>query len=107
MNILVTGATGYIGPFLIKKLKEIGHNVTILVRKKEDFNRLEAQGFKCILGDITDKESLVGIFNNIQILFHLANIASWWLPNNQTYYDVNLKGSINLFEESKKYQEQV
>ena len=53
MNILVTGATGYIGPFLIKKLKEIGHNVTILVRKKEDFIRLEAQGFKCILGDIT------------------------------------------------------
>ena len=45
MNILVTGATGYIGPFLIKKLKEIGHNVTILVRKKEDFIRLEAQGF--------------------------------------------------------------
>ena len=60
MNILVTGATGYIGPFLIKKLKEIGHNVTILVRKKEDFNRLEAQGFKCILGDITNKESFNG-----------------------------------------------
>ena len=59
---------------LSKKLKEIGHNVTILVRKKEDFIRLEAQGFKCILGDVTDKESLVGIFNNIQILFHLQLI---------------------------------
>ena len=102
MNILVTGATGYIGPFLVNKLKEMGHSVVILVRKKKDFLRLESEGFKCILGDVTDKESLVGIFKNIEVLFHLANIASWWLPNNQTYYDVNVEGTINLFEEAKK-----
>ncbi|MFL2631100.1 MAG: NAD-dependent epimerase/dehydratase family protein [Thermodesulfobacteriota bacterium] len=29
MNILVTGATGYIGPFLIKRLKKEGHIVSI------------------------------------------------------------------------------
>ncbi|MBT3476057.1 NAD-dependent epimerase/dehydratase family protein [bacterium] len=103
MNILVTGATGYIGPFLVNKLKALGHTVVILVRKKEDFHRLESEGFKCILGDVTKKESLVGIFKNIEILFHLANIASWWLPNNQTYYDVNVKGTVNLFEEAKKF----
>ena len=102
MNILVTGATGYIGPFLVNKLKDMGHSVVILVRKKNDFLRLESEGFKCILGDVTDKESLVGIFKNIDVLFHLANIASWWLPNNQTYYDVNVEGTINLFEEAKK-----
>ena len=102
MNILVTGATGYIGPFLVNKLKEMGHSVVILVRKKNDFLRLESEGFKCILGDVTDRESLVGIFKNIEVLFHLANIASWWLPNNQTYYDVNVEGTINLFEEAKK-----
>lgn len=102
MNILVTGATGYIGPFLVNKLKDMGHSVVILVRKKNDFLRLESEGFKCILGDVTDKESLVGIFKNIEVLFHLANIASWWLPNNQTYYDVNVEGTINLFEEAKK-----
>lgn len=103
MNILVTGATGYIGPFLINRLKDMGHNVTVLVRKKQDFDKLESKGFKCILGDITDQKSLVGIFDNIEILFHLANIASWWLPDNKTYYDVNVKGTINLFEEAKKF----
>ena len=36
MNILVTGATGYIGPFLVNELKEMGHSVVILVRKKND-----------------------------------------------------------------------
>ena len=103
MNILVTGATGYIGPFLVDRLKEMNHNVTILVRKENDFEELKAKGFNCVIGDITNKESLVGIFQDIEVLFHLANIASWWLPNNQTYYDVNVNGTINLFEESKKF----
>ena len=102
MNILVTGATGYIGPFLVEKLKNMNHNVTILVRKEKDFKTLKRNGFNCVLGDITKKESLKGIFKDIEILFHLANIASWWLPNNQTYYDVNVEGTINLFEEAKK-----
>ena len=103
MNILVTGGTGYIGPFLIDKLKEMGHSVIVLVRKEEDLKRLQSEGFSCILADITDKLSLTGIFKDIDILFHLANIASWWLPNNQTYYDVNVTGTINLLEEAKKF----
>ena len=36
MNILVTGATGYIGPFLVNRLKDEGHQVSILVRKQKD-----------------------------------------------------------------------
>jgi dihydroflavonol-4-reductase len=103
LNILVTGGTGYIGPFLIDKLKEMGHSVIVLVRKEEDLKRLQSEGFSCILGDITDKLSLTGIFKDIDILFHLANIASWWLPNNQTYYNVNVTGTINLLEEAKKF----
>lgn len=103
MNILVTGATGYIGPFLISKLKDEGHKVTILVRQEKDFKELKNQGFECILGDITDKSSLSGIFENIEVLYHLANIASWWLPKNETYYNVNVEGTINLIEEAKKF----
>ena len=101
MNILVTGATGYIGPFLIKRLKKEGHIVSILVRKQSDYDRLEGSGYNCFLGDVTNSNSLKGIFNNIDILFHLANIASWWLPNNQTYYDINVGGTINLMEEAR------
>tara|TARA_B100000700_G_scaffold331358_1_gene463457 strand:- start:4404 stop:5384 length:981 start_codon:yes stop_codon:yes gene_type:complete len=102
MNILVTGATGYIGPFLIDRLKQDGHNVTILVRKQEDFSTLTSKGFKCILGDLVNKESLKGIFNNIDILYHLANIASWWLPRKQDYYDINVGGTINLLDEARQ-----
>jgi dihydroflavonol-4-reductase len=101
LKTLVTGATGYIGPFLINRLKKDGHEVSVLVRKKDDFDRLKSEGFNCLLGDLTDKESLNGIFDNIEVLFHLANIASWWLPRKQDYYDINVGGTINLLEEAK------
>tara|TARA_B100001029_G_scaffold91017_1_gene74668 strand:- start:927 stop:1907 length:981 start_codon:yes stop_codon:yes gene_type:complete len=101
MNILVTGATGYIGPFLVNRLKDEGHQVSILVRKQKDFDNLSSQGFECILGDLINKKSLEGIFEGIDILYHLANIASWWLPRKQDFYDINVGGTINLLDEAK------
>lgn len=36
MKILVTGATGLIGKYLVRKLKENGHEIVILTRKKRE-----------------------------------------------------------------------
>lgn len=40
MNILLTGATGFLGSNLLSKLVEDGHKVTIIVRKTSSFQRI-------------------------------------------------------------------
>jgi nucleoside-diphosphate-sugar epimerase len=41
MKVLLTGATGFIGSFLLKKLVAEGHEVVILARLKSQFYRIE------------------------------------------------------------------
>ena len=73
MKILVTGATGLIGKYLVRKLKEKGHEIAILTRKKtgkpNEFQWNPDQNF------IED-----AAFENIEAIIHLAGatIAKRW-----------------------------
>lgn len=56
MNILVTGANGFVGAALIPKLVEDGHQITALVRNKENQKKLE--GVTWVEGDLLRPETL-------------------------------------------------
>ena len=68
MNILVTGAGGFLGLNLIKKLLDKGHNVFGLTKKTINFshNRLHI-----ILSDLFDINKFEGL--NIDVVFHTAS----------------------------------
>ena len=51
MECFVTGATGYVGNFLIEELKEKGHKVTILVRSLKDKDKKEINRMQNIFGN--------------------------------------------------------
>jgi dTDP-glucose 4,6-dehydratase len=77
-SVLVTGATGFLGGWLIHDLLERGANVTALVRR----NRAESQLFlsgldertEIVTGDVCDRKLLEHIFNqrNVDAVFHTA-----------------------------------
>jgi nucleoside-diphosphate-sugar epimerase len=56
MKIFLTGASGYIGGSLAKKLIERGHEVLGLVRSKDKSNQLRELGVKPILGSLDDSQ---------------------------------------------------
>jgi uncharacterized protein YbjT (DUF2867 family) len=58
MKIFLTGASGYIGGSLAKKLIENNHEVLGLVRSKEKATRLAELGVKPILGSLDDSDIL-------------------------------------------------
>ncbi|ATL87910.1 NAD-dependent epimerase [Streptomyces malaysiensis subsp. malaysiensis] len=58
MNILVTGATGYLGRAVAQRLHGAGHQVTAMARGEAGLKALAAGGFRPVRGDLTDPVSL-------------------------------------------------
>ena len=61
-RILVTGATGFIGRFLLAELGGRGYTgITALARRTSDTGFPESMGIKIAFADITDRASLGAI----------------------------------------------
>jgi len=95
MNILVTGATGFIGRYLVDELIKNKYQVFALVRKTSKVETLLDKGVNLVYGDITDEGSLKDIINcNIGAVFHLAAYVKdeeW-----KSLYYINVVGSENV-----------
>jgi len=98
MNIFITGATGFLGKELIKRLSKTEHGLRCLVRKTSDVAHLEASGAELIIGDVADKDSIRQGIAGCQWVIHLANIYSFWEPDKEIFARVNIEGTRNVME---------
>ncbi|MGQ4875502.1 MAG: NAD-dependent epimerase/dehydratase family protein [Promethearchaeia archaeon] len=100
MKILVTGANGFIGSNLVKKLIESGHEVKSLVLKGTNEQFIKNLDTEIVYGDITKPETLKEPFKDIEIIYHLAAIPSNGWSNK--IFKVNYHGTINVFNVAVK-----
>ena len=93
---LVTGACGFVGSHMADFLLSKGHAVraTDLEAKSSVINRL---GIEFIKADLTRKEALKDLFENVDYVFHTAAIFDYWAPW-EILYKVNVEGTKNLCE---------
>ena len=106
MNILITGASGFIGACLVRKLVKENKNVYGFIRKESNLWRLkDVLGIKMINGDITNKQDLTRKLIKIKPT-HIVNLATYGVYRDQKdtskIIETNLTGSLNLFEAAKK-----
>jgi uncharacterized protein YbjT (DUF2867 family) len=78
MRYFVTGATGFIGGRLARKLIENGHQVVTIARTPSKAGDLVALGVEVHGGDITDKESMRAYMTGADGVFH---VAAWYSPS--------------------------
>ena len=103
MKYLITGATGYIGTQLTKRLVAEGHTVHALYRsegKAADLQKLPGTMMK--KGDLLDKPSLLAAAEGCDAVFHVAAFAKPWDKNPKTFYEYNLDGAVNVFEAARQ-----
>ena len=71
-NVLVTGATGFLGKRLVKRLVNEGYRVRALVRKTSSVEVLNRYGVETVWGDLGNKSSVVDAAKGVEILVHAA-----------------------------------
>src|SRR5262245_25080857 len=72
MRSLITGATGFLGEHLTRRLLADGACVRILVRVPEKAQPLVEAGAELVTGEITDGAALTRALEDISVVYHLA-----------------------------------
>lgn len=96
MQSLVTGASGFLGSAVMRCLLAAGHEVRVLVRKNSDRRNIENFPIEIVEGDLRDTASLKRAVNSCDHLFHVAADYRLWVPDPDTMYNINVKGSEAL-----------
>jgi uncharacterized protein YbjT (DUF2867 family) len=98
MNILVTGATGYIGGRLVPRLTEKSYKVRCMAR---DASRLEGrwQNVEVVDGDVHNYDSIEQALNNIDIAYYLIHSMS---AGEHEFADKDMKAAENFSIKAKK-----
>lgn len=100
MKALVTGATGFLGGALTRRLKSMKWDVTALGRNAIKLDELEAIGVKAEQVDLKDKSGLMETFKDQEVIFHCAAFPSPW-GSYEKFYQANVIGTRNVVEACK------
>lgn len=101
-NVLVTGATGFVGPYLVRGLQERNARIKVLTMNRSG-NPLE-DAITIMHGNITDPGSLQNVMKDVDIVFHLAAVSNvnYAIAHPRETFDTNATGTLNLLEEARK-----
>ena len=97
MNMLVTGATGFLGKTLVFRLLNMGHTVYGLGRNKEIGNTLAEKGMQFICGDLADEQVVVDACKGVDYVFHCGAFSSPW-GKYENFYNANVVGTKHVIQ---------
>lgn len=97
-KVLVVGATGYLGKFLITELKRQGYWVRVLSRDKRKIEPVKNLIDEVFLGEATQPETIIGLCKDIDIVISSLGITKQ--KDGLTYRDVDYQANRNILNQA-------
>jgi nucleoside-diphosphate-sugar epimerase len=98
-RIVITGATGFVGNHLVRRLHELGAMIRVLVRPRADIAPLRGERIEFFYGDLSDAASLDGLCKDVDQIFHLAATQQIGLSQSR-FFEINVGGTRRLFDQA-------
>lgn len=102
-TMLVTGATGMIGSFVVRRALQEGYQVRALVRAGSNLQELKSLGVELAVGDLEHPETLLAAVAGVDVVVHAAAHIGDWGPA-EKYRAINvvaLEHMLNAVEREK------
>jgi nucleoside-diphosphate-sugar epimerase len=101
-KILVTGATGFTGGALCRRLVQEQQQVVAFVRSSSRVEALRAIGVECVTVDIKNLTSILDSLTGIDTVYHLAAAYRTEHSDRGEFKSVNVEATRNLLEAAAK-----
>lgn len=95
MRILVTGATGFLGGAVSRRLLSAGHDVTATGRDPTRGQALSASGLRFEPADLCDQRAVGRLCDDVDAVVHCAALSSPWGPK-QAFVQANVQATATL-----------
>ena len=105
-KVLVAGATGYLGRFVVQKFKQQGFWVRALTRNEKKYAEIGSFGEPAIgdivdevfVGEVTQPNTLTGLCDGIEIVF--SSIGLTRQKDGLSYKEVDYQGNKNILDQA-------
>jgi nucleoside-diphosphate-sugar epimerase len=98
MRYFVTGATGFIGGVVVRKLVHRGDDVVAAVRYPGRARHLADEGVEVVRGDVSDRGSLVPPMRGVDGVFHIAGWYKVGVDDRDAAWATNVDGTRNVLD---------
>jgi len=102
VKALVTGASGFIGSHLVRRLVTDGHDVRTYGRSASTPSQFAELAVEHFSGDITDPDAIARAVSGREVVFHMAGLVSYRRSDREMQRRVNVDGTRNVMESALK-----
>ncbi len=95
---LVTGASGFVGSHIVRKLVEQGRQVRVMVRETSSQAALEGLNVEVCYGDVLNIDSLRAAMQGCGTVFHSVVDPRFWLTDTVPLFRNNVEGLVNSMD---------
>lgn len=101
-EVLLTGASGFVGGHVLRELRTHGHSVRALSRRLETDAAILAQGGVPVRGALDDAASLKLAARGVSAVFHCAANTSAWSRDKAVQMATNVDGTVHLLRAAEQ-----